>query len=72
MGHWDWWDLAGFASRSIVPFKYKTLAAEQDRADSNGFRTDSIEYASDPRFNIQGGREQFALHLESWIRGVFN
>ena len=42
---------------------------------SKVFKTYCVEYASDPRFKIQGARENFALHLESWIlriRGVFN
>ena len=34
---------------------------------SNVFKTYSVEYASDPRFKIQGARENFALHLESLI-----
>ena len=46
---------------------YNTLAADQDRAAaySDVFKTYSVEYASDPRFKIQGARENFALHLES-------
>ena len=43
----------------------QTLAADEDRAYSNVFKTYSVEYASDPRFKIQGARENFALHLES-------
>ena len=42
-------------------FKYKTLAVNV----FNRIQTYSVEYASDPRFKIQGARENFALHLES-------
>ena len=54
----------------FLVFKYKTLAAEQDRADSIGFKISKrikldVRYASDPRFKIQGAREHFALQLES-------
>ena len=43
----------------------KTLAADEDGAYSNVFKTYSVEYASDPRFKIEGARENIALHLES-------
>ena len=57
--------LRGFASRSH-------LFAIKLSMNSKGFKTYSVEYASDPRFKIQGARENFALHLESRIRWEFN
>ena len=39
---------------------------------SNVFKTYSVEYASDPRFKVQGKVLPGTLNLESWIRGVFN
>ena len=51
--------------RTTTGSKYKMQWSNRNVPYSNVFKTYSVEYASDPRFKIQGARENFALHLES-------
>ena len=51
--------------RTTTGSKYKMQWSSRNVPYSNVFKTYSVEYASDPRFKIQGARENFALHLES-------
>ena len=57
--------------RTTTGSKYKMQWSNRNVPYSNVFKTYSVEYASDPRFKVQGKVLPGTLNLESWIRGVF-
>ena len=53
--------------RTTTGSKYKMQWSNRNVPYSNVFKTYSVEYASDPRFKIQGAGQSSPWHLESWI-----
>ena len=53
--------------RTTTGWKYKMQWSNRNIPYSNVFKTHSVEYASDPRFKIQGAEQSSPWHLECGI-----